>query len=698
MDKRKHKPTTDGHDAATIMRSAISFGDRAEIPVRIELGAVLAGRLHVGPLLGSGGMGNVYAARDHLRREDVAIKVLREDLTFSAAARERFLAEARLSCNLSHPNIVRVYDVGVSGNNYYLSMERLQGRTLRQRIEAQPESSQRFALETVTDIASQLIDALRYAHRYIVHRDLKPENVWLCDDGTVKLMDFGIARAYTTSDLTRTGVALGTAYYMAPEQRGHSKDVDWRADQYSLGVILYELLTGSVPIGAFAPLERERRDIPKRYARAVMRTIAPRAENRFPSLAALLVELQAPRRSLRSLRPSRTATALIATNVLVIAAFGTWIAFERLAKVPQNTVAENVTALAGPAASAPTDSASPVDSPSATPATVTAALPPTPKRTTPAAEVDKAPVLPPAPIASNKPSQSSAPPASGQGAPSEEVIAPQIKPATPSSSMGSSIGPSTNASTNESLSLSSRLATVPSDLRPYFTSIISGMVSVPAGQFRMGDVSGGGDSDEGPVHAVRVPAFYLSKYEVTSAQFQEFARQSKKDTEATSADERTPAVSVNWDEAQSFIRWLNEVSGLKFRLPTEAEWEYAARARTSTNYYWGSGFESSRANGRGVAGRDQWDKLAPVGSFSPNAFGLYDMSGNVWEWTQDCYESNYATTPTDGSAWSTADCQRRVIRGGGWFADPGQLRSADRDGGLPTVQLNDLGFRLALDQ
>jgi serine/threonine protein kinase len=236
----------------------------------------------------------VYAAHDRLRDEDVAIKVLRQDLIFSIAAKERFLAEAKLSSNLSHPNIVRVYDVGESGGHYYLSMERLFGHTLRQRIETYRRDDRAFGLDEVTDIVRQLIDALRYAHRFIVHRDLKPENIWLADDGTVKLMDFGIARAFSSSHMTQTGMMMGTAYYMAPEQRLDAKDVDWRADQYALGVVMYELLAGTIPMGAVKPLDQVRRDVPQRIARAVMRAMSPKREERWPSLADMLAELETP--------------------------------------------------------------------------------------------------------------------------------------------------------------------------------------------------------------------------------------------------------------------------------------------------------------------------------------------------------------------------------------------------------------------
>ena len=283
--------------AATVMRSGTALlpPPSGDAFARMEPGGVIADRLEIGGLLGEGGMGCVYAARDRLRGEDVAIKVLRQDLQFSTAAKDRFLAEAKICCNLSHPNIVRVHDVGISGATYYFSMERLKGHTLRQQMDQYRKKKRAFRIAEVTDIARQLIDALRYAHRYIIHRDIKPENIWLAEDGTVKLMDFGIARAFSNSQMTQTGMMLGTAYYMSPEQRADSKKIDWRTDQYALGVVLYELFTGTLPTGAVQPIEKIRRDLPKRYADALMRAMAPLPGKRFESFDAMLAEIQAPR-------------------------------------------------------------------------------------------------------------------------------------------------------------------------------------------------------------------------------------------------------------------------------------------------------------------------------------------------------------------------------------------------------------------
>lgn len=307
--------------SATVIRSGTmqSPALSADAFVRMEPGAVIAGRLEIGAMLGEGGMGCVYAARDRLKGEDVAIKVLRHDLQFSIAAKDRFLAEAKVSCSLSHPNIVRVHDVGISGGIYYLSMERLKGHTLRHQIDQYREANRAFRIAEVTDIAHQLIDALNYAHRYIMHRDIKPENIWLTEDGTVKLMDFGIARASSHSQMTRTGVTLGTAYYMSPEQRVGSKEVDWRTDQYALGVVLYELLAGTLPTGAVQPIDTIRRDLPKRYADALMRAMAPSPRKRFRSYDEMLAKMQLPRS-----KPFRLAGLVLIGAGLAATGYAAW--------------------------------------------------------------------------------------------------------------------------------------------------------------------------------------------------------------------------------------------------------------------------------------------------------------------------------------------------------------------------------------
>jgi len=153
-------------------------------------------------------------------------------------------------------------------------------------------------------------------------------------------------------------------------------------------------------------------------------------------------------------------------------------------------------------------------------------------------------------------------------------------------------------------------------------------------------------------------------------------------------------INVSWDDAQRYVAWLSRMTGQPYRLLREAEWEYAARAGTTTAYYWGDEIGKGNANCDGCG--SQWDgkQTAPIGSFAPNAFGLYDMAGNVYQWVQDCYHDDYNGAPIDGSAWTSEDCSRRVVRGGSWFRYPLVLRSAFRFSNATDYRDYDLGFRV----
>jgi formylglycine-generating enzyme required for sulfatase activity len=246
-----------------------------------------------------------------------------------------------------------------------------------------------------------------------------------------------------------------------------------------------------------------------------------------------------------------------------------------------------------------------------------------------------------------------------------------------------------------------QLLNVSPSYRALMGSILDAMVDIPGGRYRMGDLNGKGKSDERPVHWVQVPAFRLAKYEVTFDQYEVFARATGRALPSDSGwgRGRHPIINVSWDDAQTFISWLDQVSGLRFRLPSEAEWEYAARAGTNSDYPWGPTPDLNRANGKHdpSVSATHPDKTAPVGYYLANAWGLYDMVGNVWEWTADCYADSYAGAPDDGSAWLWAGCERRAMRGGSWNDEPSGLRVANRDVDFPSNRFNVLGIRLAQD-
>ena len=212
---------------------------------------------------------------------------------------------------------------------------------------------------------------------------------------------------------------------------------------------------------------------------------------------------------------------------------------------------------------------------------------------------------------------------------------------------------------------------------------------------------------ETPQHEVRIGrGFRMGMHEVTLGQFKQYIAAAGRDDLLTDdfiqynrGGDRAAVSYVSRDDAQGFIGWLNKKEGTQaYRLPSEAEWEYAARAGTTTRYSWGNEIGRNRANCAGCGSRWDDERPAPVGSFAPNAFGLYDMHGNVWEWVADCRHDSYKGAPTDGSAWTNGCVSNSaVLRGGSWYFDPRYLRAANRDRGPPSGRSNYVGFRLVQD-
>ncbi|MDE0692333.1 MAG: formylglycine-generating enzyme family protein [Gammaproteobacteria bacterium] len=223
------------------------------------------------------------------------------------------------------------------------------------------------------------------------------------------------------------------------------------------------------------------------------------------------------------------------------------------------------------------------------------------------------------------------------------------------------------------------------------------MVVIPAGRFHMGCLSDGAAcvTDEAPIHEVVIAApFALSVYEVTFEDFDRFSLPMQVDDAAWGRG-RLPVINVSWDDAQGYAEWLSMQTGAHYRLPTEAEWEYAARAGTVTKYHWGDEAGVNRANCKGCGSPQDFGQTVPVGSFPTNGFGLHDMHGNVWEWVEDCLNGSYAGAPFDGSAWVKGDCMRRMVRGGSWFNNTRTMRAANRLRLAPHMRLIHVGFRVA---
>jgi len=244
------------------------------------------------------------------------------------------------------------------------------------------------------------------------------------------------------------------------------------------------------------------------------------------------------------------------------------------------------------------------------------------------------------------------------------------------------------------------------------------MVLIPAGSFKMGSTDNDKerDGDEGPQRIVTIRTFMIGKYDVTRGEFAEFVAETGYDPQGCFTSEENdmrprknrnwanpgfpqndshPVVCVNWLDANVYAKWLKQKTGKNYRLPSEAEWEYAARAGTTTSRYWGDSIGINHAQCDACNNSEENKKTLPVGRFAPNAFGLYDMLGLVWQWVEDCGRENYKSAPIDGTALLEANCTTRAMRGGSWSDNAWLVRSSSRSRSIALARFNYLGFRLA---
>lgn len=234
------------------------------------------------------------------------------------------------------------------------------------------------------------------------------------------------------------------------------------------------------------------------------------------------------------------------------------------------------------------------------------------------------------------------------------------------------------------------------EIAEVISSIDTNMVLISQGTYMMGhepDILFKPRENEMPRHQVTIPAFRLSKFEVTQVQWK--AVMNDNPSSFSSCGPNCPVENVSWLDVQTFIQRLNEKTGKHYRLPSEAEWEFAARAGSQSPYYSGDDIPTGKINCNGCRPATEPVAPTPVGTFFPNPFGLYDMNGNVWEWNQDCYTSNYENHPGDGKPQEHGDCSVRTLRGGSWLHSKSYVRSAYRNREAIDVRLNVNGFRLA---
>lgn len=492
-------------------------------------------------------------------------------------------------------------------------------------------------------------------------------------DGDIKFMDVGIAQVQSTSQRTKTGAAMGTTNYMAPEQLKGLKDIDGRAVQYTLTVITYERLSGELPAGRIEKLSQLNKVIPRRISDAVDKALSAKQRAHVEDVTDLGLGLMYSARNRPTLPRFRPKTLGFATGIIGLLATG---AFPSQAGQHYQKVQSGYNQLLNyfNAASQLEDAIAYfikvrnqwqdisnqyhlADS-----VLVSAAI----ERQQQALAERKSEI------------------ANGNKQKELENLAGATK------------------TKQEEQTLQAQIAAV--------KTTFGQLVTIPSGSFMMGCSDSYHEcyEHEKPQHQVHIKSFKLMSTEVTFAMWDACVNAGgcshQPEDEGKGRDNR-PVVNVGYDDVtQQFIPWLNKTTGQQFRLPTEAEWEYAARARSTTKYSWGDTISCSQAQYSqlrtgiipdGICGNAR--NTVPVKSFSANQFGLYDMHGNVYEWTADCWNENYQGAPTDGRAWLSGNCKERVLRGGSWHNEPRDVRSSKRFWFGTWYRFNNYGFRLAHD-
>ena len=586
------------------------------------------GRYRLDSLLGRGGFGQVWRGYDPELERPVAIKIPRANRLTSQEHRKTFLGEARKVAQLRHSGIVPVYDFGQDGPYYFIVWEFIDGGSLADRV-----SRGRPPLDQAVRFVAEVADALHYAHlRDIIHRDIKPGNILIDKAERAYVADFGIA---VTEDelLKEHGLVCGTWAYMSPEQvSGHSRRVNARTDIYSLGVVLYELLTSRLPFRA-EPGE----DLKEQIISGEPRT--PRTiDDTIP------VELE--------------DICLKAMSKQVANRF--------------STAGDMASALR----KAVGDSAAPV----------------TPK-----------PMPPAKPTTVEYLAKQLGMPVSALMWKTREILHLEIR--TPTFMLTAAQverlleglhGPLPTGS-SRGQQIKSVLRRPPLNL-PLGDELSLNLVFIPEGTFTMGSPPDEeGHNDDETQHEVRITRpFYMGQHLVTQEQFKGIMGFNPSYFDGAPL----PVETVSWFDCVSFCQALSEKLGKSFRLPTEAEWEYACRAGTAGPFGTGSNISTDQANfdgkfayGGGPTGESR-HQTTPVGSFASNAWDLYDMHGNVWEWCADWYGPYGQGPVTDPQGPPDGDI--RILRGGSWFHGPADCRSAQRDA-LDSGRRHSLyGFRVIL--
>ena len=680
-----------------------------------QAGKLLANRYQVIRKLGEGGMGMVYLAEDTELQTRVAIKFVPPVLAGNPRAVKNLKREAVTAMQLSHENIVRLHDLHADGHQKFLVMEYIDGKTLETLLAEKPDDRLGFA-ETVS-LARQIGAALDYAHqRHILHRDLKPSNIMVAATGEVKLLDFGIARELKDSYTRLTGhETSGTLPYMSPEQlRGQPPSSGM--DVYSLAAVLYECLCGHAPFYTgdvrHQILEEPVQPLEDPRAAGVMQALAKNPEDRPDSGRALVALLDAPRVKQKKEKRGtpavgRRGASLLLTVLLIGLGVYAFMNINTDGTPPAGRVGNGPLAFDDRPISEEPNFAHGIPIPELLSDTVD-------KPTKGGVRVE-AITLPAKPVSGAGDMDSVSQTKAGGERPGEPVSVAPVKGNHKEVVEGSLTGQTRTNTMGMTL------------------------VYIPAGSFRMGspETEVGRDKDEGPAHQVTITrAYWMGQTEVTVGHFRAFvthtdyvteaqrqggardvAGESDKDPQLTWENprfwqtDREPVVCVSWNDAQAFCAWLSKIEDAVYRLPTEAQWEYACRARTASAFQWGPHPDqgSGWCNAADLTAKHTYPSRATfnwhdgltytgsVGKRRPNIWNLYDMHGNVWEWVQDRYFENYYTATPITNPSGPRSGGMRVMRGGSWYSKPESSRSASRHWDRPTAAVNDIGFRVIME-
>jgi len=637
------------------------------------------GKYQILEKIGAGGMGQVYKAFHCSTERIVAIKVILGKGRIGPEVVKRFEREVKAAAKLVHANIITVFDADQADGRIFMVMEYIKGDDLGGLL----RKKRQLSVSEVVDYILQAARGLKYAHdQGVIHRDIKPGNILVDLSGNVKIVDMGMAKLESKGDeesismLTASASIMGTVDFMSPEQGFSSKNVDARADIYSLGATLFFLLTRKVMFpgdSAFekllahreAPipsLSNSRVGITPDLEIAFTKMVAKKVEDRYASMAEVISALS--RIELEGGVNSIGAQGLASTH------------FER-GSYPETIDVETVLTNKGGEGNKETDK----HIGEKTLAHISGILQKTHTPKVLAATAIIVLVLLVL-LLLMKPGTNV----------KEEVkaqLAELVKLKQQEEAKGKQVGLEKSKQEEEAKGKQVGLEKLKQQEEAMFAAIEKEMVLISAGKFMMGSpASEKGRSVDETQHEVTITKpYYMGKYEVTQEQWEAVMGNNPSRIKGT----KLPVTDVSWEDCQEFIKKLNAKKEGGYRLPTEAEWEYACRAGTTTAYSFGEEIAPKDAN----YASSMLGKPVVVGSYKSNAFGLYDMHGNVREWCEDWFGPYPTGSVTDPKGPATGE--RWALRGGGFVNDETYERSSDRNYYNPPDKRGAVvGFRLAM--